>query len=173
MLALALAPAGCFCGCNYVCICVCIGCVQVCICLQVSIAFALVLRLCLHLHCTYVCIGVAMLLALQWCCTWVAPVSVCFVPSKFRKETLKNLHLLWHLLAVVCADAIDLVSACGFIAWNRIATSCIALNVVQMHLLTLQLHLHCSHSMISETLAVCLRVCKCFAPAFVYEIWLE
>ena len=71
-------------------------------CLQVSIAFALVLRLCLHLHCTYVCIGVAMLLALQWCCTWVAPVPVCFVPSEFREETLKNLHLLWHLLAVVC-----------------------------------------------------------------------
>ena len=75
-------------------------------CLQVSIAFALVLRLCLHLHCTCVCRDVAMLLALQWCCTWVALVSVCFVPSEFRKETLKNPHLLWHLLAVVCR--------CGF-----------------------------------------------------------
>ena len=75
-------------------------------CLQVSIAFALVLRLRLHLHCTCVCSGVAMLLALQWCCTWVALVSVCFVPSKFRKETLKDLRLLWHLLAVVCR--------CGF-----------------------------------------------------------
>ena len=70
--------------------------------LQVSIAFVLVLRLCLHLHCTCFCSGVAMLLALQWCCTWVALVSVCFVPSEFRKETLKNPHLLWHLLAVVC-----------------------------------------------------------------------
>ena len=70
--------------------------------LQVSIAFALVLHLCLHLHCTYVCIGVAMLLALQWRCTWVAPVSVSFVSSEFRKETLKNPHLLWHLLAVLC-----------------------------------------------------------------------
>ena len=106
MFALAPASADCFCGCNYVCICVCIGCVQVCMCLQVSIAFALVLRLCLHLHCTCVCSGVAMLLALQWCCTWVALVSVCFVPSEFRKETLKNPHLLWHLLAVVCR--------CGF-----------------------------------------------------------
>ena len=74
--------------------------------LQASIAFALVLRLCLHLHCTYVCIGVAMLLALQWRCTWVAPVSECFVLSEFRKETLKDLRLLWHLLAVVCR--------CGF-----------------------------------------------------------
>ena len=102
MLALAPASADCFCGCNYVCICVCIGCVKVCMCLQVSIAFVLVLRLCLHLHCTYVCVGVAMLLVLQWCCTWVAPVLECFVPSEFQMETLKNPHLLWHLLAVVC-----------------------------------------------------------------------
>ena len=71
-------------------------------CLQVSIEFALVLHLCLHLHCTYVCIGVAMLLALHWCCAWVALVLECFVPSEFRKENFKNLHLPWHLLAVVC-----------------------------------------------------------------------
>ena len=74
--------------------------------LQVAITFAIVLRLCLHLHCTCVCDGVATLLALQWRCTWVAPASVCFVPSEFRKETLKDLRLLWHLLAVVCR--------CGF-----------------------------------------------------------
>ena len=47
-----------------------------------------------------------MLFALQWCCTWVALVSECFVLSEFRKETLKDLRLLWHLLAVVCR--------CGF-----------------------------------------------------------
>ena len=102
MLALALASADCLCSCDCVCTCVCIGCMQFCVCLQVSIAFALVLRLYLHLHCTYVCIGVAMLLSLHWCCTWVAPVLECFVLSEFRKESLKNLHLLWHLLAAVC-----------------------------------------------------------------------
>ena len=47
-----------------------------------------------------------MLLALQWRCTWVAPESECFVLSEFRKGTLKDLRLLWHLLAVVCR--------CGF-----------------------------------------------------------
>ena len=120
-LALALAPAGCFCGCNYVCICVCIGCRQVCMCLPVSIAFALVLRLCLHLHCTHACSSVTMLLALQWCCTWVALVSVCLVPSEFRKETLKNPHLLWHLLAMVCR--------CGFCLWLH----CLELHHRKLH----------------------------------------
>ena len=85
-------------------------------CLQVSIVFALVLRLCLHLHCTCVYIGVAMLLALHWCCTWVAPVLECFVLSEFRKGTFKNLHLLWHLLAVVCC--------CGF---------CLRLHCLERH----------------------------------------
>ena len=118
--------------------------------LQVSIAFALVLRLCLHLHCTCVCSGVAMLLALQWCCTWVALVSVCFVPSEFRKETLKNPHLLWHLLAVVCrcgfllrlhlhlhlriVSAVALVFALAF-AWGVCVFACLCM------LLPLRLHL--------------------------------
>ena len=103
MLALALASADCLCGCTCVCTCVCMGCMHVCMSLHVvAIAFALVLRLCLHLACTCVCIGVAMLLALHWCSTWVAPVLECFVPSEFRKGTFKNLHLLRHLLAVVC-----------------------------------------------------------------------
>ena len=84
--------------------------------LQVAITFVIVLRLCLHLHCTCVCDGVAMLLALQWRCTWVAPASVCFVPSEFRKETLKDLRLLWHLLAVVCR--------CGF---------CLRLHRLELH----------------------------------------
>ena len=82
----------------------------------IAIAFALVLRLCLHLACTCVCIGVAMLLALHWCSTWVAPVLECFVPSEFRKGTCKNLHLLWHLLAVVCR--------CGF---------CLRLHGLELH----------------------------------------
>ena len=102
VFALALASADCFCGCTYVCTCVCIGCTQVCMCLHIIyIAFALVLRLFLHLHSTCVCIGVAMPLALHLCGTWVAPVLECFVPSVLWKETLRNLHLLWHLLAVV------------------------------------------------------------------------
>ena len=36
-----------------------------------------------------------------------------------------------------------LVSACGFIAWDYIAMSCVALNVVQMHLLALLLRSDC------------------------------
>ena len=116
MLALAPASADCLCGCTCVCTCVCIGCVQVCMCLQVSIAFALVLHLCLQLHCACICIGAAMLLALHWCCTWVAPVLECYVPSALRKETLRNLHLLWHLLAVVCC--------CGF---------CLRLHRLELH----------------------------------------
>ena len=84
--------------------------------LQASIVFAPVLRLCSHLHCTYVCIGVAMLLALQWRCTWVAPESECFVLSEFRKGMLKDLRLPWHLLAVVCC--------CGF----RLRLHCLELH---------------------------------------------
>ena len=99
MLVLALASAGCLCSCTFVCTCICMGCIRFCMSLHVvAIVFALVLHLCLHLHC--VCI--AMLLALHWCCTWVAPMLECFVLSAFRKETLMNPHLLWHLLAVGC-----------------------------------------------------------------------
>ena len=117
MLALALASADCLCGCTCVCTCVCMGCMRVCMSLHVvAIAFALVLLLCLHLACTCVCIGVAMLLALHWCSTWVAPVLECFVPSEFRKGAFKNLHLLRHLLAVVCR--------CGF----RLRLHCLELH---------------------------------------------
>ena len=117
--------------------------------------FACVCRFPLRLHlcyvCVYTCIALTFALVLPCCslCTGVAlglHLSLCFVPSALWKETLKNCfgtYLLW------CAWA----------------------DVVGCH--CLQSYLHCSHSMISETLAVCLRVCKCFAPAFVYEIWLE
>ena len=74
--------------------------------------FACVCRFPLRLHlccvCVYTCIALAFALVLPCCllCNGVALglhlCSVCFVPSEFRKETLKNPHLLWHLLAVVC-----------------------------------------------------------------------
>ena len=103
MLALALASVDCLCDCTCVCTCICMGWIQVCRCLHdcfhcVCTCVVFVFTPALHLRYT----GMAIPLALHWCCTWVAPVLECLVSSAFWKETLRNLHLLWHLLAVVC-----------------------------------------------------------------------
>ena len=113
MIALTLASVDCLCSCTCVCTCVCMGCIQVCMCLQVSIAFALVFRLSLHLHCTFFCIGVAMLLALQWCCTWIAPVFVlcpiCIMVGDFEKSVFslayahQGMHGRMLLVAITCS----------------------------------------------------------------------
>ena len=66
-----------------------------CVCTCVTFVFTPAL----HLHLHWRCHGC---LLCSRVCTWVAPVLECLVPSEFRKETLKNPHLLWHLLAVVC-----------------------------------------------------------------------
>ena len=73
--------------------------------------FAYVCRFPLRLHlccvCVYTCIALTFALVLPCCslCTGVAlglHLSLCFVPSALWKETLRNLHLLWHLLAGAC-----------------------------------------------------------------------
>ena len=69
------------------------GCHYVCNCVAFVFTPALHLRLHWRCHGRLLCSRV---------CTWVAPVLECLVPCEFRKETLKNPHLLWHLLAVVC-----------------------------------------------------------------------
>ena len=82
--AFALGVYGFACVCGFHCVCSC-----------VAFVFTPALHLRLHWrrHGRLLCSRV---------CTWVALVLECLVPSEFWKETLKNPHLLWHLLAVVC-----------------------------------------------------------------------
>ena len=65
----------------------------------------IVLRLCSHLHCSYVCIGVARLLALQWRCTWVAPMSECFVFPSFRRRRFRRICVCFGTYLLWCAWA--------------------------------------------------------------------
>ena len=107
-----------------------------------------------HCHCVCTCVafvfkpgialafavGVAMLLALQWCCAWVALVSCMLRPIRVLEGDVVRIRTCFGTCLLWC---VAVVFACGCIAWNCIVASCVALNVVQMHLLALQLRNGC------------------------------